>query len=137
MTRRILAAAALVAAVLAPAAAAHGGGGGKLGYHSTVVRLTPRRPRVHVQVVDSDDRLQLQRDGERPSSWTATRKSPTSASTRPASTATCRSPATYLNDDRFGNVKLPANADPKAAPPGQRSRPPDASTNGTTTASIG
>ena len=115
MTRRVIAAAAFVAAVLVPAAAAHGGGG-RLGYHSTVIRLTPPDPAVHVRVVDSDDRLQTRVDGNTVLIVDGYEKEPYLRFDPTGVYRNNRSPATYLNDDRYGNIKLPAAANPKASP---------------------
>ena len=116
VTLRSVAAATLVAAVLAPAAAAHGGGGGRLGYHSTVIRLTPANPAVHVQVVDSDDRLQVHVDGNTTLIVDGYEKEPYLRFDPSGVFRNTLSPATYLNDDRYGSVELPADANPKAAP---------------------
>jgi hypothetical protein len=116
VTARVASVAALVACIVAPAAAAHGGGGGKLGYHSTVLRLVPAVAAVHVRVVDSDDRLQLSVTGNQTVVIDGYENEPYLRFGPTGVYRNTRSPATYLNDDRFGKVKLPTLADPKAEP---------------------
>ncbi len=48
-----------------------------------------------------------------------------------------RSPATYLNEDRFANVTVPASADPEAPPEWERVSSSQTGTSGTTTGSTG
>ncbi len=107
---------ALAACVLAPAAAAHGGGGGRLGYHSGVVKLEPATPAINVRVVDSDDRLQMNVAGKQIVVINGYEKEPYLKFDPTGVYRNAHSPATYLNDDRFGNIDLPASADPKAEP---------------------
>jgi len=116
MSRRALIAAALTAVVLAPAAAAHGGGGGRLGYSSTVVQLIPEQPAVHVQVLDSDDRLQVRVDGNHTLVIDGYQNDPYLRFDHTGVYRNARSPATYLNDARFGDVKLPPQANAKSTP---------------------
>jgi hypothetical protein len=107
--------AALAAVVMCPAAAAHGGGGAR-GFTSTVTSIQPAMPGIDVSILDSDDRVALRNrtgetivvpgyDGE-----------PYLRFTPDAVYRNERSPATYLNDERYGTVDVPARADAKAAP---------------------
>jgi hypothetical protein len=116
-------AAALSAVVLAPAAAAHGGGGGAKGYHSTVVRLNPASPAIHIRVVDSDDRLQLRVDGNHTVVIDGYQGEPYLRFSSQGVDRNSHSPATYLNDDRYGRVALPTTADPNAPPEWQHVAP--------------
>jgi hypothetical protein len=100
---------------LSPSAAAHGGGGA-LGFRSKVVRITPAAKGLSVAVVDSDDRLKLRNETGRPLVILGYEDEPYLAFRDSRVHHNIHSPATYLNDDRFGNVTLPARADPKAAP---------------------
>jgi hypothetical protein len=111
--RRLLLAASL-ALVLVPAAGAHGGGDPR--YRSTVTAVDPARADVEVRVLDGDDRLRLTNrtgetililgyDGE-----PYLRFTPTGVERN------TRSPATYLNEERLGGVKLPPRADAEAQP---------------------
>jgi hypothetical protein len=96
-------------------AAAHGGGGAR-GFTSTMTSIQPAMPGIDVSILDSDDRVALRNrtgetivvpgyDGE-----------PYLRFTPDAVYRNERSPATYLNDERYGDVDVPARADAKAAP---------------------
>ncbi len=119
MIRRRLTWAAAVAAVAAlvvtPAALAHGGGG-DLGFRSAVMRVTPAAPGLRVEVRDYDDRLELRNDTGRTVEIHGYEGEPYLEFRDGRVFRNTRSPATYLNDERFGAVALPAAADPKAAP---------------------
>jgi hypothetical protein len=119
MSRRappvLVALAALASLMLVPAAAAHGGGGA-LGFRSTVTKIGPAAAGVSVQVLDSDDRLVLINRTGKPLVIEGYEGEPYLAFRDGRVLRNTRSPATYLNDDRFGAVELPAKADPKAPP---------------------
>jgi hypothetical protein len=119
VTRRTLlwiaAAGVVVALCLSPVAAAHGGGGA-LGFRSKVVRISPTTSGLSVTVIDSDDRLQLRNETGRPLVILGYEGEPYLAFRNGRVYRSIHSPARYLNDDRFGNVALPARADAKAAP---------------------
>ncbi len=118
-TRRVfaasVAAATLAALVVCSPAAAHGGGGA-LGFRSTVTGISPAVSGVSVTVLDYDDRLELRNETGRPLIVFGYEGEPYLAFRDGKVYRNTRSPATYLNDDRFGNVELPATADPKAKP---------------------
>jgi hypothetical protein len=107
---KVLVIVAAFAAVLPCSASAHGGGGGKKGYHSTVVRLVPASPFVHITVVDSDDRLHMRVDGDHTVVVDGYEREPYLRFSPAGVYRNTRSPATYLNDERFGKVRLPAEA---------------------------
>jgi hypothetical protein len=113
--RRALLAATLVALAVCSAAAAHGGGGA-LGVRSSVTKITPSTPGLSVAVVDYDDRLQLRNDSSKELVVLGYEGEPYLAFRNGRVERNMHSPATYLNDDRYGDVELPAAADPKAAP---------------------
>jgi hypothetical protein len=113
--RHRLLAAALAALVLCPAAAAHGGGGA-LGFRSKVTRLTPAVSGLSVKVVDYDDRLELRNETGEPLVILGYEGEPYLAFRDGGVYRNAHSPATYLNDDRFGRVALPEQADAKAPP---------------------
>jgi hypothetical protein len=115
MPLRIALATALVALVVCPAAASHGGGAA-LGYRSKVVRVTPTLSGLEVRVIDGDDQVELTNTGGREIVIDGYEDEPYLKFTREGVFENERSPAAYLNDDRFANVKVPASADPKAAP---------------------
>lgn len=108
-------AASAVAVLLLPAAAgAHGGGPTE--YESTVTAVRPKVPGLVVTVRDGDDRVRLENrsgltvviegyDGE-----------PYLRFSRDGVSSNERSPALWLNDDRFGLVDVPPSADPEAPP---------------------
>jgi hypothetical protein len=110
--RTLLLIGSLVALAWCPAALAHGGG--VPGFVATLTSTPPTG--VTVVVKDGDDRLRLQNrsgsevvvqgyDGE-----------PYLRFARDGVYRNASSPATYLNEDRYGQAVLPASADPKAEP---------------------
>jgi hypothetical protein len=113
--RRTIASAALVALVVCSAAAAHGGGGA-LGFRSKVTRITPAAAGLSVTVLDYDDRLQLRNETGEPLVVLGYEGEPYLVFRDGHVYRNTRSPATYLNDDRFGKVALPAQADAEAPP---------------------
>jgi hypothetical protein len=115
MTARVALAGALAALVACPAAASHGGGAER-GYRSTVVNVTPDLSGLSARVIDGDDELELTNTGGRRIVIHGYEGEPYLLFTREGIQENQRSPAAYLNDDRFGNVEIPASADPKAPP---------------------
>jgi hypothetical protein len=109
------AAAAAAALILGPAAAAHGGGGA-LGFRSSVTGVSPAAPGVAVVVRDFDDRLDLTNDTGKPLVVLGYEGEPYLAFRDGRVLRNSRSPATYLNVDRYGDVELPSEVDPTAAP---------------------
>jgi hypothetical protein len=112
--RVVVAVSALIALVAVPAASAHQG---NPNYRSVIDGVTPKVSGVRLEVLNLDDRLELQNtsgqtvviqgyDGE---PYARLLADGTVQVNR-------RSPAFYLNDDRFGAVKVPASAKPNAAP---------------------
>jgi hypothetical protein len=116
-SRRLVAAVAVAAAalVVTPAAAAHGGGG-DLGFRSEVTRVTPATTDLTVSVRDHDDRLELRNETGRTVVVLGYENEPYLVFRDGRVLRNTRSPATYLNDERYGDVSLPAVADAKAAP---------------------
>ena len=113
--RRAVLGVALAALVVCSAAAAHGGGGA-LGFRSTIIRVTPAVDGLTLTVLDSDDRLQLDNRTGKPLVILGYEGEPYLAFRDGHVYSNTHSPATYLNDDRFGQVSLPAQADANAAP---------------------
>jgi hypothetical protein len=107
--------ASLVALAASPAAAAHGGGGA-LGFRSSVTAITPSTPGIAVTVLDSDDQLDLRNETGKPLVILGYEDEPYLAFRDGRVYRNTRSPATYLNDDRYGGVDVPSTADPEAAP---------------------
>jgi hypothetical protein len=94
-------------------AAAHGGGDSA--YRSVIRQVTPAAG-FTVTVVDRDDRLQLTRTGDGEVIVYGYEQEPYLRFAADGVFRNERSPATYLNEDRLGNVALPATADAKAQP---------------------
>lgn len=111
----VAAAVTAVALTLTPPAVAHGGGGA-LGFRSTVTKITPATPGLSVTVVDFDDRLELRNGTGKPLVILGYEGEPYLAFRNGRVYRNTRSPATYLNDDRFAQVTLPRSADAKAPP---------------------
>jgi hypothetical protein len=116
MSRLALIPAAL-ALIACPAAAAHSGGGAAKGdYHSTVERITPPVAGLTARILDGDDQLELANTAGRRIVVFGYDGEPYLLFTRNGVQRNNRSPATYLNDDRYGNVELPRTANAKAPP---------------------
>lgn len=98
----------------APAALAHGGGG--VNYISTV-RSAPSAPGVSATVQDRDDRLMVRNTGRSTVTIYGYNREPY-ARILPGGRVQVnqRSPALYLNEDRYAQVDVPARASAKAAP---------------------
>jgi hypothetical protein len=114
MRHRLLVA-AIAALTVCSAAAAHGGGGA-LGFRSTVTRITPAVAGLIVTVLDSDDRLDVTNTTGKRLVVAGYEGEPYLEFRDGRVYRNVRSPATYLNDDRFGEDALAKEADPKAQP---------------------
>lgn len=110
---RHIALAALLALVLCPAAAAHGG---VQGYLSTLEQVNPQTPGLEVRILDGDDRLGLRNETGKDVVVPGYDGEPYLRFTPQAVYRNARSPAAYLNEERYGNVELPAEASSKAEP---------------------
>jgi hypothetical protein len=120
--RRISAAAALALTVLAAAATtalAHGGG--STDYISKVRSVIPEGAGLSVEVLDRDDRLALRNDSGETVVVEGYNGEPY-ARLLPDGTVevNLRSPAHYLNEDRFADVAVPDRANEKAPPQWKR-----------------
>ncbi len=114
---RLLAVALLAAVVIVPAALAHPRAKGYArGFQSKVVAVRPEVAGLSIRVVGGDDRLRVENrsgtelivlgyDGE-----PYLRIGPDGVFRN------VRSPAVYLNEDRFARVSVPLSADPGARP---------------------
>ena len=76
-----------------------------------------------MQVVDYDDRLELRNKTGKPLITVGYEGEPYLAFHDGRVYRNAHSPATYLNDDRFGNVALPKQANAKAPPEWQEVSP--------------
>ena len=98
---------------LAPYAVAHGGG--SVNYISQV-RAAPGDG-VTVAVQDRDDRLEVRNKGKRTVTIYGYNREPYARILSSGQVqVNQRSPALYLNEDRYAEVKIPTKADSKAAP---------------------
>lgn len=113
--RRLIAVVAL-AALLAPGAAAYAHKGNPK-YASTVRGVSPLTPGVTVEVLNRDDRLELVNRSTRTIVIEGYNDEPY-ARLRPDGTVEVnrRSPAFYLNEDRFANAEVPPSATGDARP---------------------
>jgi hypothetical protein len=115
VTRTVLSAALFVALVACPAAAGHGDGASR-GYTSTVTTITPPLEGLHVQVLQGDDQLELRNDtGRDVVIWGYEGEPYLRFDAGGGVFRNGNSPATYLNEERFGEVDVPASASNDAA----------------------
>lgn len=115
LTVRGPAAAALLAlCVAAPTAVAHQG---NPNYRSQVRSITPAVDGLEAQVLGYDDRIELRNEGDNTVVVEGYRGEPY-LRFEPDGTVEVnrRSPAVYLNEDRFAKVSVPGSADPSAPP---------------------
>jgi hypothetical protein len=112
--RAVVAAAVLLTLAAAAPATAHQG---NANYRSIIGRVTPAVPGVTLQVLNFDDRLALQNTSGKTVVIQGYDGEPYA---RVLANGTVqvneRSPAYFLNNDRYADVKVPASADAKAAP---------------------
>jgi hypothetical protein len=112
--RAVVAAAALLALALAPAASAHQG---NPNYRSVIDAVSPKVSGVSLQVLNLDDRLELRNTSGRTVVVEGYNGEPYARLLADGTVqVNRRSPAFYLNDDRFAQVKVPATAKPSATP---------------------
>jgi hypothetical protein len=112
--RRALVASLVLALVCVPAAGAHGGG--DKGYRSTVKSLRPAVQGIELRVIDNDDRLRLENGSGKTIVVKGYGGEPYIRFGDGGVFENRNSPAAYLNDDRFAQVDVPANADEDAPP---------------------
>jgi hypothetical protein len=112
--RGAVAAALAVLCVAAPAALAHEG---NPNYRSDVRAIAPALPGLKARVLNYDDAIELVYDGERPLVVEGYRDEPYLRFNPDGLVeVNRRSPAAYLNEDRFAKVDLPGRADHRARP---------------------
>lgn len=103
-------------ALLAPAAGASAHGGNP-DYRSVVDGITPQVPGVEFRVLDYDSHFQLLDEHGHEVVIYGYNEEPYARILRDGTVqVNRRSPATYLNEDRFAEVAVPASADPQARP---------------------
>ena len=110
----VAAAAAVALCALAPPALAHEG---NPNYRSEVNAISPPVAGLNAEVLNFDDRIELRNSGSDTIVVEGYRGEPY-LRFEPDGTVLVnqRSPATYLNEDRFADVEVPDTADPEAAP---------------------
>jgi hypothetical protein len=112
--RLVAALSALFALVLAPAAIAHQG---NPNYRSVIDRVSPKVPGLRLQVLNLDDRLQLQNTTGKTVTVSGYQGEPYARLLGDGTVEVNKnSPAYYLNSDRTSTGKVPANAKAGAAP---------------------
>jgi len=112
--RRALALGAAVALLTAPAAAAHQG---NPNFRSVVDSVTPAVKGLTLHVLNYDDRFELTNHSGTTVTVQGYDGEPYARVLADGTVeVNKRSPAFYLNDDRYADVKVPASADPKAPP---------------------
>lgn len=112
--RRALVLGAAVALLSAPPAAAHQG---NPNFRSVVDSITPAVKGVTLHVLNYDDRFELTNHSGRTVTVQGYDGEPYARVLADGTVeVNKRSPAYYLNDDRYADVKVPASADPKAPP---------------------
>jgi MYXO-CTERM domain-containing protein len=112
--RLIAAVSALIALAAAPAANAHQG---NPNYRSVVERVVPKVPGLRLQVLNLDDRLELQNTTGKTVTISGYQGEPYARLLADGTVeVNHNSPAFYLNDARTSTGTVPANAKPGAAP---------------------
>jgi MYXO-CTERM domain-containing protein len=112
--RRALALGAAVALLSAPPALAHQG---NPNYRSVVDAVTPAVKGLTLHVLNYDDRFELTNHSGRTVTVQGYDGEPYARVLADGTVeVNKRSPAYYLNDDRYADVKVPASADPRAPP---------------------
>ena len=116
---RLLLALCAAALVAVPAAAAHGGG--RSDYLSQVSAIQPSEQGLTAVVLQRDDRLRL--TAERPTTVFGDEGEQYLRFTDGGVLRNANSPATYLNEERYGGVPLPEGVGAKAKPRWERVAP--------------
>jgi len=112
--RLVVVVSALFALAAAPAALAHQG---NPNYRSVIDRVSPKVSGLRLQVLNLDDRLELQNTTGKTVLVKGYQGEPYARILGNGTVQVNRnSPAYYLNDDRFGAVKVPATAKAGATP---------------------
>ena len=112
--RPVLGLSALFALTCAPTALAHQG---NPNYRSVIDRVTPNVPGIRLQVLNLDDRLELQNTSGKTVLVKGYQGEPYARILGDGTVeVNHNSPAFYLNNDRTSTGKVPANATPGAKP---------------------
>jgi hypothetical protein len=117
---RLLAATFLAALVACPAAVGHGDGTAR-GYTSTVKAVAPKLTGLIVQVLQGDDRLDVRNNSNREVVIEGYEgEAYLRFDAKGGVFRNVNSPATYLNEDRYGAVDVPVSASKTATPRWER-----------------
>lgn len=120
MNARLLAALLVAALVACPAAAGHGDGAAR-GYTSTITSIGPQLPGLDARVLAGDDQLRLRNDTERDLVIEGYDGEPYLRFDADGGVfRNANSPATYLNQERYGDVDVPSAASKDAEPRWER-----------------
>jgi hypothetical protein len=114
-----LLAAAVAALAVCPVASAHGDGAER-GFRSAVESIRPNLSGLTIRVLESDDELQLRNETGRTIVILGYDGEPYLRFSPDGVFRNARSPASYLNLDRYANVDVPPAADSKAPPRWER-----------------
>jgi hypothetical protein len=101
---------------LPTSALAHGEGGRATGFTSTVEEVRPETPGLELRILDADDRLFLRNETGQDVIVLGYDDEPYLRFSDGAVYRNIRSPAVYLNADRYALGQVPASADPDASP---------------------
>jgi hypothetical protein len=114
---RVVAVTLAFALALVPAAAAHPRAKGYArGFQSKILSVQPEVAGLSVSVVDLDDRLRIANESGRELVVLGYEREPYLRIGPSGVYRNQRSPASYLNRDRFARVPVPLAADPRAKP---------------------
>jgi hypothetical protein len=113
--KRSLLLAALAAALLAPGAEAHFGTG-KLGYRSTITGVDPRMPGLRFKILYGDDQVWLDNRSGKTVIIKGYSGEPYLRFAPSGISVNIKSPAGYLNQDRYARVQVPKSATASAKP---------------------
>jgi hypothetical protein len=107
---------ALATVALAVPVGAHGDEGSLEGFESTITGVEPSIPQVTVQVLDGDDELELTNSTGTTVTIFGYQKEPYLRFDSDGVYENQRSPAAFLNDDRFGTTAVPPDVSAKEEP---------------------
>jgi hypothetical protein len=117
--RRAFVTALVLAAILAPAADAHFGTA-KLGYRSTITKVDPKMPGLRFKILSGDDQIWLDNGSGKTVIIKGYSGEPYLRFSPAGIFVNVNSPASFLNQDRYGNVQVPKSATPDATPEWQK-----------------
>ena len=113
--RRLLVLAAVAAAILAPAAEAHFGTA-KLGYRSRITNVDPKMPGLRFKILYGDDQVWLENRSGKTVIIKGYSGEPYLRFGKNGIFVNVNSPASFLNQDRYGRIQVPKSATANATP---------------------